>query len=154
MRRLAILLGAALVAGCGGSKSTSTSSTPTAPLSSPPLTTPTQTSATETSVTLTQTAPEKTPTGAINVRVPARFTIAADGSVTPPTITIPAHLPVELIVVSKLQAHRVRLRTTTLTVPANRQAEALIDHLPVGSYPLFVDREPRALLVIGGAPGP
>ncbi|MBV9604060.1 MAG: hypothetical protein JO027_03070 [Solirubrobacterales bacterium] len=158
MRRLAILLGVALVAGCGGSKSTSASSTPTAPLStplsSPPLTTPTQTSATETSVTLTQTAPEKTPTGAINVRVPARFTIAADGSVTPPTITIPAHLPVELIVVSKLQAHRVRLRTTTLTVPANRQAEALIDHLPVGSYPLFVDREPRALLVIGGAPGP
>jgi hypothetical protein len=86
--------------------------------------------------------------------VPARFTIAADGSVTPPTITIPADLPVELIVVSRFQSHRIRLRTTTLTVPANGQAEALIDKLPVGEHPLFVDGEPKALLAIGGSPGP
>jgi hypothetical protein len=89
--------------------------------------------------------------------VPARFTILANGSVTPRTVTIPAHLPVELIVVSDGGAHRVALRTphpTTLTVPAHGQAEKLLDGFRVGSYALEVDGAAKAVLTIGGAPGP
>jgi hypothetical protein len=85
--------------------------------------------------------------------VPARFTIAADGSVTPATITIPAHLPVELIVVSDGQPHRITLRTT-FSVGAHGQAEKLIDGLKAGSYPLKVDGAAKAVLTIGGSPGP
>jgi hypothetical protein len=89
--------------------------------------------------------------------VPARFTILSSGSVSPPTVTIPAHLPVELIVISNGGAHRITLRTphpTTLTVQAHGQAEKLIDGLPAGSYPLHVDGAAKAVLTIGGAPGP
>jgi hypothetical protein len=69
-------------------------------------------------------------------------------------ITIPPHLPVELIVVSNGQAHRIALRTTILTVRPHAQAEALIDGPPVGSYRLTIDGSPKATLTIGGAPGP
>jgi hypothetical protein len=74
--------------------------------------------------------------------------------VTPPTITIPAHLPVELIVVSNGAAHRIKLGTTTFTVNPHEQAEKLIDGLKAGSYPLQVDGAPKAVLTIGGEPGP
>jgi hypothetical protein len=96
-------------------------------------------------------------TGSINVRVPARFTILPGGAVSPPTVTIPAHLPVELIVVSNGQPHRITLRTprpTILTVRPHAQAEALIDGLRTGSYPVNVDGAPKAVLTIGGNPGP
>jgi hypothetical protein len=86
--------------------------------------------------------------------VPARFTITADGKITPPTVTIPAHLPVELIVVSNGATHRIALRTTTFTVNPHEQAEKLIDGLKTGSYPLQVDGAPKAVLTIGGEPGP
>jgi hypothetical protein len=160
-----------LVAGCGGSKSISASSTPTARVTTPPLTTTGQTTGTQSTVTLTKTTTTPTPstttatptttatttTGAINVRVPARFTISADGSVNPRTIAIPAHLPIELIAVSTGGAHRVTLRTarpTTLTVRAHGQAEALIPGLRVGGYALEVDGAAKATLTIGGSPGP
>ncbi|HEY1733464.1 MAG TPA: hypothetical protein VGG23_03375 [Acidimicrobiales bacterium] len=89
--------------------------------------------------------------------MPARFTILANGSVTPPTVTIPPQLPVELIVVSNGAAHRITLRTphpTSLTVQAHGQVEKLIDGLRAGSYPLLLDGAARAVLTIGGAPGP
>jgi hypothetical protein len=147
-------LGALILASCGGSKTSSTASTPTASLTAPPITTTAQTTVTRTTATLTKTARTPASTGAINVRVPARFTILASGSVTPPTVAIPAHLPVELIVVSNGQPHRITLRTTTLTVRPHARAEALIDGLRIGTYPLKVDGAPKAVLTIGANPGP
>ncbi|HSC04372.1 MAG TPA: hypothetical protein VLC49_13665 [Solirubrobacteraceae bacterium] len=67
---------------------------------------------------------------------------------------IPAHLPVELIVVGNAQSHRVTFRTTTFTVGPHERAEKLIDGLKTGSYPLKVDGAPKAVLTIGGEPGP
>jgi hypothetical protein len=154
VRELVVLLIPLVLASCGGSKSTSSASPSTASLTAPPLTTKTRTTGTQTTVTLTKTSPTPASTGSINVRVPARFTIAADGSVTPPTVSIPAHLPVELIVVGNAHTHRIALRTTTLTVGAHQQAEKLIDGLKAGSYPLKVDGAPRAVLTIGANPGP
>jgi hypothetical protein len=57
-------------------------------------------------------------------------------------------------VVSNGQAHRVALRTTTLTVKPHGQVEKLIDGLKAGSYPLKVDGAPKAVLTIGANPGP
>jgi len=74
--------------------------------------------------------------------------------VSPPTVTIPAHLPVELSVVGDAQAHRIKLGTTRFTVGPHEQAEKLIDGLRAGSYPLQVDGTPKAVLTIGGEPGP
>jgi hypothetical protein len=146
------------VAGCGGSKSASTSSTPTAPPTAPattqPATTTTRPTPPRTTATSTTETTASTPTGAINVRVPARFTILPGGSVSPPTVTIPAHLPVELVVVSNGATHRIALGSTKLTVRAHARAEALIDGLRTGSYPLNVDGAPKAVLTIGGEPGP
>jgi hypothetical protein len=143
-----------VLASCGGSKASSSASTSTASLTTPPLTTTAHTTVTRTTVTLTKTASAPTSTAAINVRVPARFTIAADGSVTPPTVTIPAGLPVELIVVSNGHSHRITFRTTTFTVGSHARVEKLIDGLKAGSYPLEVDGAPKATLTIGGSPGP
>ncbi len=151
---------ALLAAGCGGSKSTSTRSTPTAPAAqSTVTTTPSRTTTTVTTKPTTTTAKTTTTatTGAVNARVPARFTISPSGTVSPPTITVPAHFAVELIVVSDGGAHRITLRTphpATLSVRAHGQASTLIRSLRTGSYPLQVDGVPKGALVIGGSPGP
>jgi hypothetical protein len=147
-------LGALALTACGGSKSTSTSLTTTTAATFPPPTTTTRTTPTQTSTTSVTKTSASTPTGSINVRVPARFTILPGGSVTPPTVTIPAHLPVELIVVSNGQPHRITFRTTTFTIAPHQQAEKLIDGLKAGSYPLKVDGTAKAALTIGGSPGP
>ncbi len=102
-------------------------------------------------MTLTQTAG----TGAVNARVPATFTIKPGGTVTPPTITVPAHFRVQLTVISgDGRTHRVVLHGQSLAVPAHGQASALFHALPTGNYPLQVDGAPRGVLTIGGAPGP
>ncbi len=152
------------MAGCGGSKSTSSTTAPAPPsttsASAPPAPTTSPTTRTQALTTSTTTSAKTTATattGSINVRVPARFTILANGSVSPPTVAIPAHLPVELIVVSNGAAHRITLRTphpAIVTVQAHGQAEKLIDGLPAGSYPLLLDGARKATLSIGGSPGP
>ena len=77
---------------------------------------------------------------------------------TPPTISSPAHIPVQLTVVSgDGRSHRVVLRTPTphvLSVPAHGHATVLITGLKLGHYALDVDGTARGALVIGGAAGP
>jgi hypothetical protein len=41
-----------------------------------------------------------------------------------------------------------------MTVRPHAQAERLIDGLAAGSYPLLLDGAAKAVLTIGGAPGP
>jgi hypothetical protein len=86
------------------------------------------------------------------------FTVLAGGKVNPPTITIPAHYPVELTVASgDGRAHRTVLRTTKpypLSVPAHGRASVRVPAPRVGQYALDVDGSRAATLVIGGQPGP
>ncbi len=130
MRRLAILLGAALLfaaAGCGGSRSSDSSSTvsrsgtaplelltataapPTAPETSPPTGTTTtsvapppttSSTASATTSTTSSTAPARTPPPPTDERLPATYTINAGGSLNPPVVTAPPQIPVQLTVVS------------------------------------------------------
>lgn len=93
-----------------------------------------------------------------NDRIVAQFTIRSGGSVTPKRITVPAHIPVDLSVISRdRRSHRVLLRAAgmaAMTVPAGGRAERGFKHLAVGTYPLSLDGARRAVLDIGGAPGP
>ncbi len=96
--------------------------------------------------------------GSTNARVPATFTIASGGQVSPSTVSAPAFLAVQLTIVSHDgQAHQVLLRTPTphkLAVAAHGHATVLIPGLRAGSYPLEIDGAARGALTIGGEPGP
>jgi hypothetical protein len=84
------------------------------------------------------------------VRVLARFTITKSGAVSPPAVNVPAHVPLELAVVSRAgRAHTAVLRipgARPLTVPAHATAEQLVPALPNGAYALSLDGRPRAAL--------
>jgi hypothetical protein len=90
--------------------------------------------------------------------VPATFTVHAAGKVSPSTITIPAHYPVELTVASgDGSAHQAIMRTAksySLSVPAHGHASVRIPAPRVGQYALDIDGSRAATLVIGGQPGP
>jgi hypothetical protein len=166
--------------GCGTSRShasstTKTSATATAPATLSTTRTATETGTQTTTPTTSETATGTPPTGTEtttnpgapasggappreNARIPAMFTIGPGGAVTPPTITAPAHLPVQVTVISgDGRAHKAVLHTPivyVLAVPAHGRATVLIANLKAGRYPLVVDGTARGALAIGGAPGP
>jgi hypothetical protein len=96
------------------------------------------------------TTTSTTATAGTNVRVLARFTILESGAVTPPVVTIPAHVALELAVVSRAgRPHAAVLHipgAKQLTVPAHATAEQLIPALPTGTYVLSIDGRPRGAL--------
>jgi hypothetical protein len=98
------------------------------------------------------------PSSSSGPRLPATFTITAGGSLTPPTVSSPASVPVELTLVSgDGRAHRVVLASATrrsLAVPAAGRASMLVAGLKVGRYAIVVDGTARGTLVIGVNPGP
>jgi hypothetical protein len=91
------------------------------------------------------------------VRVPAAFT-AAGGRLTPPTITVPPFLAVEVALTSgDGKPHRLTLQTPvphTLTAPAGRRAAIRIPGLRAGRYPVLLDGRSAGALVAGGEVGP
>jgi hypothetical protein len=158
-----LLLGTAV--GCGTSRSAAgstpeTTATATATQTALPTTgeTATGTPPTGTETTTNPAAPQTNGAPPTNARLPATYTILRGGSLSPPTITVPAQIPVQVTVISgDGRSHRVLLRTPTtyvLAVPAHGRAGVLITGPKTGRYPLDVDGTARGLLVIGGAPGP
>ncbi len=155
-----------VIGGCGGS-SHSSSSTPPSTSTATSSTAAASSSASSTDATATTTAsatsttahkPKHFATGSSNVRVPATFTVRSGGKLTPPQISLPAHLAVQVTVLSgDGQAHRVVVMTPsprTLSVPAGGRASVLIGGLKVGRYPLELDGTMAGLLVTGAQPGP
>jgi hypothetical protein len=153
-----------LLGGCGGSKhssSTSSAAHTTGTSSSATVTATTATGPSQT-VTTTATPPNTTgaaaTSGATNVRVPSIFTIHAGGRLTPPTVSTPAFIALDVTVSSADgHSHHVLIRTPTphsLTVPAGGHASVLIAGLKQGRYVIAVDGESRGALLIGGEPGP
>ena len=154
------VLAAAALEGCGGAKHASSSSSAAGKGSSSTGSASTtaggpSSSATTTGLTTTGPASRR---GASDVRIPASFTIGHGGTLTPPTVSAPAFLAVQLTVASgDGRGHTVLLETPrrkALRVPPGGRASALVAGLRAGRYPIEVDGAPRGALMIGGEPGP
>jgi hypothetical protein len=98
------------------------------------------------------------PGGAEPVRVPATFRVVDGGRLSPPTVSAPAFLAIELSVTSADgRAHTVQLkadRTYGLRVPAGGRGSVRLRGQRAGEYPVIVDGRPGGRLAIGGEPGP
>jgi hypothetical protein len=149
---LAVVLVA--LAGCGSDDepaSTPEASTP-APL---PSVAPT---ATATPTPTATPGPEDQPGGAGDeeeARVRARFRVTPKG-ITPPQVSVPAFLAIELIVDSYLaEPFVVRLQgAPPLSVGAGRTARMDVEGRRPGRYPIDFGEAGQALLVTGAEPGP
>jgi hypothetical protein len=93
-----------------------------------------------------------------NVRIPAAFTIAAGGGVTPPLISAPADVTIELqLHNTDSRAHRVQLSVphfASISVPAGASKTTDVTGVPKGTYRLLIDGALRARIVVGAVPGP
>ncbi|HST42893.1 MAG TPA: hypothetical protein VLK58_25440 [Conexibacter sp.] len=172
---LAALAAAALLAGCGdddgGTPTTAAvqatqqpPATTTGPVASiPDATPPPPPTVTDVPTSTVPPPPTTTPTpqeqqgggGEEAIRVPAVFAIAA-GRLTPPQITVPARLAIELSVSSDA-AHTVELMAPgarPLEVAAGATASQRMPGLRAGSYTITVDGQEAGELVVGGEAGP
>ena len=93
-----------------------------------------------------------------NVRIPAAFVIRAGGAVTPPLISAPADVTIELQLHNEdAKAHRVTLSVTRfggVAVPAHATTATDVTGAPKGTYRLLIDGAARARIVVGSVPGP
>ena len=149
-----------LIGGCGGSSHSSSSATAASGTSTSSASTrvSSQTTSTASSSASSAHKPKHFATGSSNVRVPATFTIHSGGKLSPPQVSLPAHLAVQVTVIAADgHSHRVVVMTPsprTLSVPAGGHASVLISGLPTGRYPLELDGTKAGLLVTGAQPGP
>ncbi|HEV7772815.1 MAG TPA: hypothetical protein VGO48_05950 [Conexibacter sp.] len=122
----------------------------TAPTTTPPATT--------TAPTETQPSGDTGGGGEQQVRVPASFVVTQSGRLTPPTITVPPFLAVEISIRSDDgRAHVLVLQTPqphTLQVAAGKRAAVRIAGLRAGRYPVTLDGSRAGALVAGGEVGP
>ena len=153
----------AVLAGCGGDSGTvkplSTAAT------APPATTPAPQSA---SPTVQGTAPPagSSTAGAAGttpsepIRVPVTLVFTRPNRVEPPTVTIPANVPIQLTLVSRDgRGHTLALstggRTYAVHAAAGGRASKRLPGLPAGRFPLSaVGAGPGATLNVGGQVGP
>lgn len=147
-----------LISGCGGSSHSSSSTAPSASTSASSTAAVSSSASSTTASATSAHKPKHFATGSSNVRVPATFTVRSGGKLTPPQISLPAHLAVQVTVVSgDGHAHRVVVMTPsprTLSVSAGGRASVLIGGLKVGRYPIELDGTAAGLLVTGAQPGP
>jgi peptidoglycan DL-endopeptidase CwlO len=176
----AAVLASLLIAACGGSghsasSSSSTSSptssastatsantattTATSTVSAGPTTTTATTSSRPPEVPKNKAPKHSRPTAPnTNVRIPAAFVIRAGGAVTPPLISAPANVTIELQLHNQdAKAHRVTLSVphfASISVPAGASKTTDVTGAPKGTYRLLVDGAPKARVVVGAVPGP
>jgi hypothetical protein len=90
--------------------------------------------------------------------VPATFVVHSGGKLTPPQISVPGSLPIQLTVISRDgHSHHVALGSPAvklLRVPSAGQARILIPHLRNGHYSVKLDGSNAGTLVVGVAVGP
>jgi hypothetical protein len=164
---LPVLLAAAALAGCGGDdeQTSATQATPAPPPSQTATATPTATAtATPTPSATAQPSPTATsqedqPGGAGDeeaIRVPAEFTISPAGKLTPPQISVPAFLQIEITVRNRSgQPVDVTWAGDKLmTVQPHGGASTIVKGRKKGSYVLSANPGGDALIVTGVEPGP
>jgi hypothetical protein len=150
------------IAGCGGGSTGPGTTNPTA--SAPDATAPpadaTQpgTAPTTTAPAQTQTQPSGDDGGEQSVRVPASYVVTSSGRLTPPTITVPPLLAVEISIRAQDgRSHTLVLQTKpphTLRAAAGTQASLRIPGLRAGRYAVTLDGRDAGALVAGGEVGP
>ena len=149
MRRLAFVGVMAVVVAACGSSSKHPATTPAPPLRTTPA------AAASTTTPRSTTPPQASTSGATNVRLPAIFTIGAGGKLSPPVVTAPAGVTIELTLLSgDGHAHLVTFMGRRFSVSPGHPASARLTRLRRGRYALVVDGATRDALVIGGQPGP
>ena len=161
------VLTALAAAGCGGGNTGpgATSPTASAPDATAPPTDATQPgTAPATTPPATTTPTETQPSGDTggggeqSVRVPASFVVTQSGRLTPPTITVPPFLAVEISIrADDGRSHTLVLRTPaphTLQVAAGKRAAVRIAGLRAGRYAVALDGRRAGALVAGGEVGP
>ena len=176
----ATVIAALLIAGCGGSShssSSTASSTPSTPTSSTTAATTAQSTSTgtvsagpSTTTATTSSRPPEVPKEQAskhskptapntNVRIPATFIIRSGGALTPPLISAPADVTIELRLRNEdSKAHRVQLTVPhfppEVLVPAGASATSEITGVRKGTYRLLVDGAAKGRIVVGAVPGP
>lgn len=182
MRRLSKpllpLAAVALIAGgCGDDDATTSSTSPTGPTpavtgdgpvaSTPAATVPPTDAAPPPPETTATTPPAgeddgrdeggAEPPAEEPVRVPATFAIRA-GSLTPPAITVPSFLAIEVSVANPDGSERIVVvqtpRPQTLRVPAGERAAVRIPGQRAGTYEITLDGRAAGQLIVGGEAGP
>lgn len=164
IRLAAVLLAVGALAGCGGDdpEPTAAPATPTpttAPTETPtPEPTPTPTATATPTAEPTPASPEDEEGGAGDeeaIRVPVRFRVTPKG-VTPPRVSVPAFLALELIVDSYLRTpFVVRLEgAEPLEVGAGRTARMRIPGRRPGRYRVVFGDAGEAVVITGAEPGP
>lgn len=90
--------------------------------------------------------------------MPADYLIRSGGRLSPPVVTVPTFLAVQLSIHSADgSTHTVLIRTPsphTLVVPADGRKSILIPGLRAGQYAIVIDGKRAGSLTIGGEPGP
>jgi hypothetical protein len=178
----AAVLASLLITACGGSghsssSSSSTSSptsaattatsantvtsanTATSTVSAGPSTTTATTSSRPPEVPKNKAPKHSKPTAPnTNVRIPAAFVIRTGGAVTPPLISAPANVTIELQLHNQdAKAHRVQLSVAhfaSISVPAGGSRTTDVTGTPKGTYRLLIDGAPKARIIVGAVPGP
>jgi hypothetical protein len=93
-----------------------------------------------------------------DVRIPAAFVIGPGGAVTPPLISAPANVTIELRLHNRdAKAHRVTLSVlhfSGVAVPAHGTTTTDVTGVPKGTYRLLIDGAAKARIVVGAVPGP
>lgn len=148
---------AVAVAACGGaSKRAQTTSSSTSPTTATATTTPPPTTTPATTTSYPSTTSHTATSGATGVRLPATFTIEAGGKLSPPTVTAPAGVTIDLTLVSgDGKPYLVRGPfAETLPVPPHGHGSVTLRGLHRGHYPVIVDGVPRGTLIVGGQVGP
>lgn len=133
-------------------------STPDATPPAPPTVTDIPTSTTPAPPSNTTPTPEEEQGGGgeESIRVPAAFAIRG-GALTPPQVTVPPRLAVELSVRSDGQPHTIVLRTPepqTLRLEAGTTGSVRMPGLRAGTYEITLDGRPAGQLIAGGEVGP
>jgi hypothetical protein len=90
--------------------------------------------------------------------VPATFTLAAAGTLSPGQVSAPAFLAVAVRINSaSSSAHTATIATphpVHLQIPPHGVGATTIPGLRAGTYAILIDGARRGALVIGGEPGP
>jgi len=159
------MVGGLLLSACGSSShgTSAQGGAVTAPATTKPATTTTTATsppATTTTAAKRRSKPPKitAPPPASGPRIPATYTIAADGTLAPPTVSVPAGYTIQVTFVDHGSTKDTALVHTPkpleIVIAPGGDSYLLTSHVPKGTYAIDINGTVRGSLVVGASPGP